>query len=111
MRLQLLRNADTVINNSNHDAILTGLLRRFQVKYGGRPQLARVARCVEYFSNLYTRIARQLGVNRSFVSRVARGERRSHVIEARLMDEFERFTKELVNGSNRKLTNGRAYTS
>jgi hypothetical protein len=39
---------------------------------------------------LYGRVARQLKVDPSYVSRVARGERRSHEIEASLERELKR---------------------
>jgi len=38
---------------------------------------------------LYTRVAHKLGLDRSFVSRVARGERKSPQVEAALISEFE----------------------
>jgi transcriptional regulator with XRE-family HTH domain len=42
------------------------------------------------YRGLYARVARQLGVDRSYVSRVARGERRSPPIEAALKNELRR---------------------
>jgi len=51
--------------------------------------LARVAR----YRGLYARVARQLGVDRSFVSRVARGERRSKEVEEALQKELRRIEK------------------
>jgi CheY-like chemotaxis protein len=42
------------------------------------------------FRGIYSRVARQLGVDRSYVSRVARGERRSEEIEAALRNELRR---------------------
>jgi len=42
------------------------------------------------YRGLYARVARQLGVDRSYVSRVARGERRSQRIEAALNSELRR---------------------
>ena len=54
-------------------------------------------RYVQSLCGLYSRIARQLGVDRSYVSRVARGERRSEPIEQALVSEFERIT---TNESN-----------
>jgi transcriptional regulator with XRE-family HTH domain len=38
---------------------------------------------------IYSRIARRLGVDRTYVSRVAKGERHSREIEAELVREFE----------------------
>lgn len=42
------------------------------------------------FRGIYSRVARQLGVDRSYVSRVARGERRSQEIEEALRGELRR---------------------
>lgn len=49
-------------------------------------ELARYAR----YRGLYARVARQLGVDRSYVSRVARGERRSSRVEQALRAELKR---------------------
>jgi hypothetical protein len=46
----------------------------------GNRELARYAR----YRGLYARVARRLGVDRSYVSRVARGERRSRRVERAL---------------------------
>lgn len=51
-------------------------------------------RYVQSLCGLYSRVARQLGVDRSYVSRVARGERRSEPIEQALVTEFERVVTE-----------------
>jgi hypothetical protein len=45
---------------------------------------------VQSLCGLYSRIARQLNVDRSYVSRVARGQRRSEPIEQALTTEFDR---------------------
>jgi transcriptional regulator with XRE-family HTH domain len=42
------------------------------------------------YRGLYSRVARQLGVDRSYVSRVARGERRSRRVENALQRELRR---------------------
>ncbi len=42
------------------------------------------------YRGLYARVARQLGVDRSYVSRVARGERRSPEVQAALKSELRR---------------------
>ena len=42
------------------------------------------------YRGLYARVARRLGVDRSYVSRVARGERRSQRVEAALRNELRR---------------------
>ena len=46
------------------------------------------------YHGLYSRVARKLGVDRSYVSRVARGERRSDEIEQALSSEFARVVDE-----------------
>jgi hypothetical protein len=50
---------------------------------------------VQSLCGLYSRVARQLNVDRSYVSRVARGERRSEEVERELSTEFKRITNEL----------------
>lgn len=49
----------------------------------------------QLYRGLYSRVARQLGVDRSYVSRVARGERRSERVEAALRAEVKRIEKGL----------------
>ena len=53
-------------------------------------------RYVQSLCGLYSRVARQLGVDRSYVSRVARGERRSEPVEQALTVEFDRIMSEGV---------------
>lgn len=53
-------------------------------------KLKRLNRLVETVCGIYARVARRLGVHRSFVSRVAKGERRSEPVERALMAEYER---------------------
>ena len=50
---------------------------------------------VQSLCGLYSRVARQLNVDRSYVSRVARGERHSEDVERELSTEFKRITSEL----------------
>jgi hypothetical protein len=45
------------------------------------------------YRGVYSRVAKQLGVDRSYVSRVACGERRSAKIEAALIKEIKRIDK------------------
>ncbi len=56
----------------------------------GPGRLTRINERIKAVCGLYTRVARKLGLDRSFVSRVARGERRSPVVEETLIAEFER---------------------
>lgn len=60
-----------------------------------RERLALVQRYVKALCGLYSQIARQFKVDRSFVSRVVRGERHSEEIEHALTKEFGRITDEL----------------
>jgi predicted XRE-type DNA-binding protein len=50
---------------------------------------------VQSFCGLYSRVANRLRVDRSYVSRVARGERHSEEVEQALSTEFARITDEL----------------
>ena len=47
----------------------------------------------QLYRGLYSRVARKLGVDRSYVSRVARGERRSPEIETALQAELKRIER------------------
>lgn len=48
---------------------------------------------VESLCGVYSRIARQLGVDRTYVSRVAKGERHAPDVETALAQEFDRTQK------------------
>lgn len=52
-------------------------------------RLQRLNRIVEAWCGVYSRVARRLGVHRSYVSRVARGERTSPLIEEALLAEYD----------------------
>lgn len=58
------------------------------------------------FRGLYARVSERLDVHPSFVSRVARGERQSEVIEAALMRETRRIMKKLNMSHNGSRHNG-----
>ena len=47
----------------------------------------------QLYRGLYSRVARKLGVDRSYVSRVARGERKSKEIEAALAQELKKIER------------------
>lgn len=53
-------------------------------------KLKRLQRLVDSVCGIYTRVARRLGVHRSYVSRVAKGERRSEPVERALVEEYKR---------------------
>ena len=57
-------------------------------------KLNKLNQLVEGLCGIYTRVARRLGVDRSFVSRVARGERRSEPVEEALLSEYDRVQKQ-----------------
>jgi hypothetical protein len=59
-----------------------------------KKKVGQLNRYVQSICGLYSRIARQFSVDRSYVSRVARGERRSEEIEQALSNEFTRIVSE-----------------
>ena len=59
-----------------------------------RTRVSKLNRYIQSLCGLYSRIARQLRVDRSYVSRVARGERRSETVERALSNEFTKVITE-----------------
>ncbi|MGO9565171.1 MAG: hypothetical protein ACLPPV_21215 [Candidatus Korobacteraceae bacterium] len=59
-----------------------------------KKKVSLLNRYVQSICGLYSRVARQLNVDRSYVSRVARGERSSKQIEQALSAEFTRIVNE-----------------
>jgi hypothetical protein len=59
-----------------------------------KQKVSRLNRYVQSICGLYSRVARQLDVDRSYVSRVARGERSSREVEQALSSEFTRVVNE-----------------
>jgi transcriptional regulator with XRE-family HTH domain len=55
---------------------------------------------VSLFRGIYNRVAKRLGVDPSYVSRVARGERKSAVVEKALADEVRVIRDHLNNHQN-----------
>lgn len=55
---------------------------------------------VSLFRGIYNRVAKRLGVDPSYVSRVARGERKSAVVEKALADEVRIIREHLNNHEN-----------
>jgi DNA-binding transcriptional regulator YdaS (Cro superfamily) len=55
-----------------------------------KAKVTKLNRLIETVCGIYSRVARRLGVHRTFVSRVARGERQSEAVEKALVAEFER---------------------
>ncbi len=61
---------------------------------------------VSLFRGVYNRVAKRLGVDPSYVSRVARGERKSAVVEKALADEVRLIRDHLNNPQNYQNHNG-----
>jgi len=55
---------------------------------------------VSLFRGIYNRVAKRLGVDPSYVSRVARGERKSAVVEKALAEEVRVIRDHLNNHEN-----------
>jgi transcriptional regulator with XRE-family HTH domain len=53
-------------------------------------KLRRLKHQIDSFCGLYTRVARRLGLDRTYVSKVAKGERHSPAVEVALIREFDR---------------------
>lgn len=53
-------------------------------------KIRKINGLIEALCGIYSRVARRLGVHRTYVSRVARGERRSQEIENALIAEYDR---------------------
>ena len=59
-------------------------------------KLQKLRHYIHALCGIYSRIARRLGVDRTYVSRVAKGERRSPEVESALAQEFDRTQQ--ING-------------
>lgn len=57
-------------------------------------KLSRMHRWIQSFCGLYSRVADRFRVDRSYVSRIARGERSSPEISQALIAEFERIQRD-----------------
>jgi hypothetical protein len=68
------------------------------------------ARAVSLFRGLYARVAHKVGVDVSYVSRIARGQRKSKVAEKALNREFEKILALIRNSSAPPEKNGRRRT-
>ena len=53
-------------------------------------KLQKLKHYIDSLCGIYSRIARRLGVDRTYVSRVAKEERRSPEVETALIQEFDR---------------------
>jgi len=66
-----------------------------------KSETKQCATAVSLFRGLYARVARKLGVDVSYISRIARGERKSKVAERALTREFNKVVSVMRNGSAR----------
>jgi DNA-binding transcriptional regulator YdaS (Cro superfamily) len=64
-----------------------------------KAKIAKLNGLVEKVCGIYSRIARRLGVHRTFVSRVARGERQSQSVEDALAAEYDRVSDSNAQGT------------
>ena len=71
------------------------------------PDTKPCATAVSLFRGLYGRVARDLGLDLSYVSRIARGERRSEIAERAINREFRRVLALVRNRSARSRKNRR----
>jgi len=53
-------------------------------------KLQKMKHYIDSLCGIYSRIARRLGVDRTYVSKVAKGERHSPEVELALIREFDR---------------------
>ncbi len=60
------------------------------INNSSRAKLKKLNALVDKLCGIYTRVAQRLGVHRTYVSRVARGERQSEAVEKALIDEYKR---------------------
>jgi len=67
-----------------------------QVKQKSVVKIKKLNGSVEFLCGVYSRVARRLGVHRTYVSRVARGQRRSEKVESALVAEYNRAKKQLA---------------
>jgi hypothetical protein len=91
---------------------VSGLSRPLELGHDARKDLMnrydtanRPPPLVSLFRGLYTRVARQLGVDTSYVSRVARDERKSDAVTAALSEETRKIL-ELTANHNGNHTRG-----
>ena len=78
----------------------------------GRNKIARHKfQVFSLMRGLYSRVAKRLGVDRSFVSRVASGSRKSKRVEAELLKEMRdverQIAKQIKSGSKAAIVNRR----
>ncbi len=63
-------------------------------KLTAKAKITKLNELVEALCGIYSRVARKQGVHRTFVSRVARGERHSEPIENALVSEYDEISEQ-----------------
>jgi hypothetical protein len=76
----------------------------------GRSVTGSCSAGVSLFKGFYGRVARDLGVDASYISRVARGERKSKVVEKALIRELKNIVASIKNSSAQSAWNRRMRT-
>ena len=69
-----------------------------------KAKVRKLQKLIDALCGIYTRVARRLGVHRTFVSRVARGERHSNPVEGAVVDEYDRMKKQYLPAATRYLS-------
>jgi hypothetical protein len=59
------------------------------------PTLQQIRYLIESLCGIYSRVARRVGVDRTYVSRVAKGERHSPDVEAALIQDVKRIQDDM----------------
>lgn len=79
------------------------MIRDIMVTNGDKNYIRESER-LRHYRGLFSRVAREVGVDRSYVSRVARGERQSERVQNALNREIARIEKlaSQGNGSSRR---------
>jgi hypothetical protein len=71
---------------------------------------AQCAKAVSLFRGLYARVARELSVDVSYISRIARGERKSNLAHKALNREFNKVLAAIKNSAAQPERNRRRQT-
>ena len=81
---------DTTYQNRGASNVRFRLVQVAMKQKDHTAKLQKLKHYIESLCGIYSRIARRLGVDRTYVSRVAKGERRSPQVESALIREFDR---------------------
>jgi hypothetical protein len=73
--------------------------------------IVQCATAVSLFRGLYGRVARGLGVDVSYISRIARGQRKSKAAEKALAKEFNKALRTIGHASSRARSRCKTWTA